>query len=196
MKEEERGSYFSRAWDAFKKQNMTMDTLVSLSIVFVAVWSFYALLVHKQPYFDSLAILLLALFLGHRFEYRKQSNQRLISAFDRRTRFMDRVSLFFAPVIILIASLTLVICGFVLTSAEDAFRRAMTVLLLATPFAIARRTSSTLYHERSWAFFYACVGIPFAVLGFASPAVVDFFLICSSATMFVAALSASTEPAN
>ena len=89
---------------------------------------------------------------------------------------------------------SVIIGGFILTSPAEAFRRAMTVFLIACSCALGRNQASLFVSARGWTFLYGSIGAILAAFGFASPAVVLFFILCSSLTVFVSALMTRPTP--
>lgn len=176
--------YFVRAWQEAKKQNMTIDTLVSVGLLGGGLWSLYAFLVSEETYLScmllSVIILCAGAWIEKRFSFKKDHSDSSIQG-RRMINYMDAV---FVPASIFLASVTLIICAFVLSSSEDATRRALMILFVTIPCALGANRHSVFHPERGWAFFYALLGIPFALFGATSPLVINFFLLCSGLTIF------------
>ncbi|GBG94721.1 cation-transporting ATPase [Ligilactobacillus salitolerans] len=68
------GPFIQSAWASFKKHHSNMDTLVAIGTATAYFYSIYALLTHKQVFFESAAFVTTFVLLGQVFEERMRNN--------------------------------------------------------------------------------------------------------------------------
>ena len=185
---------FLQAWQEARHKQVTMEAILALGFGSALLWSTYALFFREPTYFLGIIFGTGVILFGQWLEIRLTKSVRKGDAIASAKKNKSRLSLFFPLGLVLVASLALIIGGFILTSPAEAFRRAMTVFLIACSCALGRNQASLFVSARGWTFLYGSIGAILAAFGFASPAVVLFFILCSSLTVFVSALMTRPTP--
>jgi cation transport ATPase len=177
--------FFIQARQEVHRKEMSIDTILALGFGLGLLWSTYALFFREPSYFLVIILGVGVIMFDQWFEARPTKFVKKTDVMTPTKQTGGRLMRMFPLGLVLIASLTLIIGGFVFTSPAEAFRRAMTVFLIASSCALGRNPASPFVPARGWTFLYASMGAFLAAFGFASPPVVLFFLLCSSLTVFV-----------
>lgn len=168
-------SSWERAVRDWQRREFGYDTIFVFGWIMAFLWSVLVFFYGGSSYFPVIAFSVGVWLIA-------QDQAREVSKISTSTT-VKKMSIWFPSLTVLLASLTLILCGFVLTSAIDAFRRAMAIFLLAFPAAFSSHPNSRLFFERGWAFFYASLGFPLAIAGMIRPSTILFFWLCALLTM-------------
>lgn len=168
-------SSWRRTASDWQRREFSYDTILVVGWTMAFCWSIFCFFFGGSSYFSVIAFSIGAWLVAQD----QEKNPSPISTAST----VAKLTGWFPSLTVLLASLTLIICGFILTSATDAFRRATVIVLLAFPAAFVSRPRSRFFVERGWAFFYAFLGFPLAIAGMIRPSTILFFWLCALFTV-------------